>query len=130
MLMTETEAVALAEARALAPHSLLEQEMAVFECDHLEVTAELARRWKFPEVRVAGLAAAADPLATRPFSRLGAALRLASGMSDAGESGLPEVATLQEVQPELVSRLQLDIDGLARHLLPWATLTSGVDQML
>ena len=132
MLMVEPEQVARAEAQALLPDSLLDHEMAVLHCHHLDVTAELARRWHFPDTLVAGLAAAYDPLAAKPFSRLGAVLRLASVMSDAGDRGLPALTTMMELQPELVHHLHLDLDldWIAQHLMPFDALTSGVDQLL
>jgi len=130
MLMTDPQAIATAEARARAPDSLMEQELEVLHCTHAEVTAELAKRWKFPEVMVAGLRAAADPMAARPFSKLGAILRLASVMSDAGDLGLPEVTTLLETQGDLVAHMHLDLDWLAQHMMPWDALTLGVDQLL
>ena len=130
MLMTEPEAIALAESRAKLPDSLMDHEMAVMQCNHAEVTAELARRWRFPAMLVDGLRAAADPLAARPFSKLGAALRLASVLADAGEQGLPPVATLMETQADLVGHLHLDLDWLAQHLQTHAVLCAGVDQML
>ncbi len=130
MLMTEPENVGTAEARAITPDSLLDQELSLFHCTHLEVTSELAKRWRFPAELVASLSAAADPLTVRPFSKLGATLRLASVMSDAGERGLPEAATLQELHPDLISHLRLDLDWLQKHLTPWDQLTSGVDQLL
>jgi HD-like signal output (HDOD) protein len=130
MLMAEHEAVALAEQLAATPDSLLDQEMAVMHCNHLEVTAELARRWHFPAELVAGLAAAANPMAATPFSPLGAVLRLASVMSDAGDRGLPAVTTMLDHHPALVERLGLNLDWIGSHLMPYDTLTSGVDQML
>jgi HD-like signal output (HDOD) protein len=132
MLITEPEAVAQAESLAHLPDSLLDHERALLHCTHLEVTAELARRWHFPEELVAGLAAAGDPLAAKPFSRLGAVLRMASVMSDAGDRSLPALTTLLELQPALVHHLHLDLDldWLAQHLMPYDALTSGVDQLL
>lgn len=132
MLMTEPEAVAEAESLAHLPDSLLDHERAVLRCTHLEVTAELARRWHFPDELVAGLAAADDPLAAKPFSRLGAVLRLASVMSDAGDKGLPALTTLFEVQPALAHHMHLDLnlEWLAQHLMPYDALTTGMDQLL
>lgn len=130
MLMAEPEAVALAEKLAATPDSLLDQEMAVMHCNHLEVTAELARRWHFPTELVAGLAAAANPMAATPFSPLGAVLRLASVMSDAGDRGLPAVTTMLDHHPALIERLNLNLDWIGSHLMPYDTLTSGVDQLL
>ena len=130
MLMTDPESIALAESRAKLPDSLMDHEMAVLHCNHAEVTAELARRWRFPQPMVDGLQAAGDPMAMRPFSRLGAVLRLASVLADAGDRGLPPVATLVETQAALVEHMHLDLEWLAKHLTPYEQLTAGVDQML
>jgi len=132
MLMSEPDAVALAEERASAPDSLLDHEMALMQCTHLEVTAELARRWRFPDELVKGLAAAANPMDMKPFSQLGAVLRLASVMSDAGERGLAPLTTLMDLQPELMHHMHLDLDieWLVAHMSDYDTLTSGVDQLL
>jgi HD-like signal output (HDOD) protein len=130
MLMTEPEAVAQAESLAHLPDSLLDSERSVLHCTHLEVTAELARRWRFPEHIATAIGAADDPLASKPFSRLGAVLRLASVMSDAGDLGLPALTTLLETQPDLVTHLHLDLDWLGQHMMPFDVLTSGVDQLV
>ncbi len=130
MLMTDPESIALAESRAQLPDSLMDHQMAVLQCNHAEVTAELARRWRFPQAMVDGLQAAGDPLAARPFSKLGAVLRLASVLADAGDRALPPVATLVETQAALVAHMHLDLEWLAKHLIPYEQLTAGVDQML
>jgi HD-like signal output (HDOD) protein len=130
MLMTDPDNIALAEIRAVKPDSLMDEERCLMHCTHAEVTAELASRWKFPKLMVDALHAAADPMAARPFSRLGAVLRMASVMSDAGDRGLPEVTTLLETHGELVAHMALDLDWLAEHLMPFDALTLGVDQLL
>lgn len=132
MLMHEPEAVARAEEQAHLPDSLLDHEMTLLQCNHLEVTAELARRWKFPAELVTALAAAADPMACRPFSPLGGVLRLASVLADAGDLGLDPLDTLREYQPELFHHMHFDLnqDWLASHLASYEALTSGVDQLL
>lgn len=130
MLMVEPEAIALAEQRALTPDSLMDHERTLLSVTHAEITAELAQRWRFPTVLVDGLRAAADPMAARPFSRLGGVLRLASVMSEAGDRDLPAVATLLETQPELMTHLRLDLDWLGQHMKPYDALTSGVEQLL
>ena len=130
MLMTDPEAVAKAESLAHTPDSLLDHERAVMQCSHVQVTAELARRWHFPAEMVVALLAADDPMAARPFSKMGAVLRLASVMSDAGERDLPAITTLLDAQGDLVAHLHLDLEWLAEHLQPYDALTSGVDQLL
>jgi HD-like signal output (HDOD) protein len=130
MLMTDPDNIALAEIRAVKPDSLMDEERCLMHCTHAEVTSELANRWKFPKLMVDALNAAAAPMAAKPFSRLGAVLRMASVMSDAGDRGLPEVSTLLETHGELVAHMHLDLDWLADHLLPFDALTLGVDQLL
>jgi len=94
------------------------------------VSAALAKRWNFPKEIVDALVAARDPLAAFPFSPLGAVLRLASTLADAGDLQLAEVDTLVAVQSELMHRMDLDADDLVERLLPWDSLTMGVDQLL
>jgi HD-like signal output (HDOD) protein len=132
MLMQDPEAIAEAEEAAHLPDSLLDHEMRLLQCTHLDVSAELARRWKFPDELVRALSAAADPMASKPFCPLGGVLRLASVLADAGDMGLDPMATLQEFQPELVHHMHFDLnaDWLASHLASYESLTSGVDQLL
>lgn len=130
MLLIDPAAVVLAERRAEAPDTLLEHQLLALDCTHLEVTAELARRWGFPDAIVQAFEAVADPLGAVPFSRLGAVLRLASVMADAGERQLPVIGTLHELQPELVAHLELDLSWVERYLMPYQTLTGSVDQLI
>lgn len=130
MLMTEPEAVAKAEALAHLPDSLLDSERSVMQCTHLEVTAELARRWRFPEEIATAIRAADDPMACKPFSRLAAVLRLASVMSDAGDMGLPAITTMVETQSELVEHMQVDLSWLAHRMMPFDLLTSDAEHLI
>lgn len=130
MLMSDPEATTQAEALAHLPDSLMDHERALMDCTHAEVSAELARRWKFPTTIVTALGAAADPMAVKPFCRMGAVLRLAAVMSEAGDRDLPAVTMLLETQAPLIEHLHLDLDWLALHLTPYDTLTQGVEQML
>lgn len=58
----------------------------------VNVTAELARRWRFPDGIVRGLDTAAAPLAEQPFCKLGAVVHLAAHLSemDANQKLAPE----------------------------------------
>ena len=130
MLMVEPEIVARCDDLNDSPDSLIGHEMEWLGCSHLEVSAALARRWNFPNDIVNALLAARDPLGASPFSALGAVLRLASTLADAGDLQLPAVDTLVALQSELMARLELTADVLSQRLLPWDTLTQGVDQLL
>jgi len=130
MLQVEPEIVARCDVLNDSPDSLIGHEMEWLGCSHLEVSAALARRWNFPKDIVDALVAAPDPLAALPFSALGAVLRLASTLADAGDLQLPELDTLVAVQAELAARMELTAEDLAEHLLPWDVLTQGVDELL
>ena len=130
MLMVEPEIVARCDDLNDAPDSLIGHEVEWLGCSHLEVSAALAKRWNFPNEIVDALVAARDPLAAFPFSPLGAVLRLASTLADAGDLQLAEVDTLVSVQSELMARMDLDAEDLVERLLPWDSLTMGVDQLL
>jgi HD-like signal output (HDOD) protein len=130
MLMVEPEIVARCDDLNDSPDSLIGHEVEWLGCSHLEVSAALASRWSFPSEIVDALVAARDPLATLPFSPLGAVLRLSSTLADAGEMQLAEVETLVAMQPELMARTGLSAEDLVEYLLPWEALTVGVDQLL
>jgi HD-like signal output (HDOD) protein len=130
MLMVEPEIVARCDELNDSPDCLIGHEMEWLGCSHLEVSAALAKRWDFPKEIVDALVAARDPLAAEPFSVLGGVLRLASTLADAGDLQLAEVDTLVSMHSELMTRLDLSADELAQLLLPWDSLTLGVDQLL
>ncbi|MEJ7137659.1 HDOD domain-containing protein [Amphibiibacter pelophylacis] len=114
----------------LAVDAVMGYERSLIGCSHPEVTAELARHWRFPPALVQALAAAADPLELRPFNRLGATLRLASVAADVRRVGVAMAQALPEVQGDLLQHVQLsaaDIDG---WLPPWSGITSGVDELI
>ena len=130
MLLQEPAQVARTEQLALEPDSLLAQERLALGCTHAEVSAALGQRWKFPALLVQALAAAADPAAAQPFSPLGALLRMASTLADAGERQLPELPTLQALHGPLMQRLNLDLAAIDHEALSFDVLTVGVDQLL
>lgn len=130
MLMVEPEIVARCDDLNDSPDSLIGHEIEWLGCSHLEVSAVLAERWNFPSEIVDALVAARDPLTRLPFSALGAVLRLSSTLADAGDLQLAEVDTLLAKHPELMARMELSAEDLVEYLLPWDSLTMGVDQLL
>lgn len=129
---------------AMVQHELLEEvarhngeldsrigfEQALVGRSHPTVTADLAHHWRFPEALVSAFRAAADPMAARPFCRLGAVLRLAAVVNEARNRGMDAADGLQQAQPELVKHLQLDLDWLAGHLPEHSLASAGADQLL
>lgn len=80
-----------------------------------QVTAELARRWRFPAGIVRGLDTASDPLATPPFCPLGGVLHLAGWLADMAFS-TPEIV---DALPEaVIAKLNLDHDWMRSHMPP------------
>lgn len=129
---------------AMVQHDLLEEvarhdggldsrigfEQALVGRSHPTVTADLARHWRFPDALVNAFRAAADPMAARPFCRLGAVIRLAAVVNEARNLGMDAAAGLQQAQPELLAHLQLDLDWLTNHLPDHALASAGADQLL
>lgn len=116
--------------RALEPDSRIGWEAALLGCTHPHISAALALHWGFPVALATALQAAADPIGTRPFNPLGAALRLASVVADCRAVGHNPIAGLRELQPELVQHLKLDLGWLALHLPDHGLVTAGADGLL
>ncbi len=130
MMVVDPETQAEIERASTEADSRLGFEKARVGFTHPEVTATLARHWRFPEPLCAAFAAAAEPLETRQFSRLGAVLRLASVIADAGQSGEPAIDALRRTQPALIEHLQLDLEWLQAHLPDHRLATAGVDELM
>jgi HD-like signal output (HDOD) protein len=112
MLMSDAAGVIEVEARAHEPGSRFDWEQQRWQCAHSDVTAELSRRWHFPDTLTSAFAACAEPLQAKPFSAMGAALRCAEVMADALVEGDDVVAALTLSVPDLVAHLHLDLGWL------------------
>lgn len=130
MMQVEREGVALIEATVARPGDRFLLESARWQCTHADVTAELARRWKFPDALLTGFAAASQPLTARPFQPLGGVLHLAALLADAMDMDLPAADSLQALAPELVGHFHLNLDWLAERVLQAADLDAEVDSMM
>lgn len=112
MVMQDAATVIDIEAHVTEPGSRFGWEAARLHCTHSDVTAELARRWKFPAALVQAFAAAAEPMDAQPFSKLGAVLHLAEVLADANGLKLAPREALMTAAPGLVAHLRLDLDWL------------------
>ncbi|WP_332291422.1 HDOD domain-containing protein [Aquincola agrisoli] len=130
MLMADPEHAVLVHYQSTAVDSVIGVETRLVGCSHPEITAELAHQWRFPDTLVMALNAAVDPLATRPFNRLGALLRLASVVTDCRDLGVPVDEGLRAAQPALVEHLQLDLPWLLEHLPDHRLATAGVEALV
>ena len=100
-----------------------------WQCTHTDVTAELARRWQFPDALLLAFRATAQPLQAQPWSALGAALRLAEALADAMDLELAPLESLTREFPELIQRLRLNPAWLADKLLDPSVLSQEVALM-
>lgn len=88
-----------------------ERQLAGF--DEGQITAEIAKRWDFPDTMVQALRAGGAPLATPEFSRLGAVVHLAGWLADT-----PTFAadTLTQLPVPVVQALGLDLQTLTASI--------------
>lgn len=130
MSMVSPELMAEVAEHAHEVDSRIGFEQAILGRSHPEVTADLARHWKFPDKLVAAFGAAVDPLESRPFCRLGATLRLASVVTEARDAGWDACEVLGQRHAPLLAHLQLDLEWLAGHLPDHALASAGADTMV
>jgi HD-like signal output (HDOD) protein len=89
-----------------------EREQRLLGFDEGQVTAVLARHWKFPEAIVTGLQSAADPMALQPFDALAGVVHLAALLADCpdptpdavSDLPLPVIASLELSRHWMVAR--------------------------
>ena len=76
---------------------------------HGDVSAELARRWKFPEDLIAAVEGQLTPLAFEPLSREAAALHLASCVSEGKDKETPLPVLHAKMPYKLLETIDLEI---------------------
>ncbi|MFN3375864.1 MAG: HDOD domain-containing protein [Burkholderiaceae bacterium] len=97
------------------------REQSLLGFSEAQLTAELARRWNFPDTLVRALETADDPLEYKPFCRLGGILHVAMLLAEIGlEEPKSPADTIASLPEELKRALQLDSEWLAEHLPPVA----------
>ncbi len=129
MAQMDKAGVAEVEATLALPGGRFAAEQARWSCTHADVTAELARRWQFPDALVAAFQAASDPLQAQPWSALGGVLHLAEALADAADGPLPPLEAVQGHHAALLARLRLNPAWLAEHLVDPATLADEAAMM-
>lgn len=98
------------------PGSRWQREASLLGFTEGQVTAEMARRWNFPDTIVRALDTSADPMSARPFSRLGAVLHLAELLTAMGPGS---AVAVEDLPADLLAALHLDPVWL-REQLPQA----------
>jgi HD-like signal output (HDOD) protein len=118
LMIGQSQPTALAEIEKLPrpPGGRWERELSLTGFTEGQITAELARRWNFPQEIVRALDASSEPMATRPFNRLGGIVHLAMLLADMPAGG-PEM--LDALPEDVVTALQLNRDWMqAKFPLP------------
>jgi HD-like signal output (HDOD) protein len=114
LLIGQADPKALLEIEALPhlPGARWEREKRLVGFSEGQVTAELARRWNFPEHIVQALQSSSDPLASQVFSKLGAIVHLAGLLADAEEASEKMIDTLPQ---DVVGALLLDVQWMHKR---------------
>ena len=108
----------------------LDAERQVVGYHHLDVSAELARRWKFPEAFSQAIEAIELPLQHVPFDPVGALVHIAAWRSRAHENQL-NAEELEAAWPSAVAdSLGLEQATLLRDLPAWEELAAGMEGLL
>jgi HD-like signal output (HDOD) protein len=99
------ESLAEIEAQPNTAEVRWEREQRLLGFDEGQVTAVLARHWKFPDSIVTGLQSAGAPLAIEPFDPLAGVVHLAALLADCAEPN-PEVVS--DLPLEVINKLQIN----------------------
>jgi HD-like signal output (HDOD) protein len=118
LMIAQVQPASLQEIERLPrqPGGRWEREVRLTQFSEGQITAELARRWNFPAEIVRGLDTCADPMAARPFNRLGAIVHLAMLLADMPAGG---VEMLDGLPDDVIAALQLQREWMqAKFPLP------------
>lgn len=125
-----------AEAQAL-DHSVgsydparLAAEMEAFGYDYSQVGAELAVRWKFPDVFPDTINSFPHPLASAPLSRMAAVVHLAVWRAAAEESKLDANQRAACMPADVAAALGLGAQELLDEMPSLADLSAGLEEMI
>ena len=99
------------------PGARWEREAQILGFTEGEVSSELARRWNFPLDVVRALATSSDPMASKPFCRLGAIVHIATLLAEIGlEEHKSAEQTIDDLPQDVLGALQLESEWLKTHL--------------
>jgi HD-like signal output (HDOD) protein len=93
------------------PGGRWEREQRLLGFSEGQITAELGRRWNFPEPIVRALEFCSDPMAAHPFSQMAGILHLAGLLADTPSDDPDIIDTLPE---DVLKALQLNPEWLKR----------------
>ncbi len=113
------------EKKPCAPGERWQRERDLAGFDEGQITAEIARRWDFPEDVVQALRHSTAPMKAAEFSRQGAVLHLAGLLADTTGSGPADLAALP---PQVCAALKLDLAALGANM-PDAEAISDISSL-
>ena len=96
------------------PGARWQRESAVLGFTEGQITAEMARQWRFPQAISEALETSADPMEHRPFCRLGGVLHLAELLCELQADNQANV--LEAIPQDLLGALQIEREWLVDHL--------------
>ena len=108
----------------------LAAEKAFFGYDFSQVGAEMAVRWKFPDIFPDTISSFPQPLASAPLSRMAAVLHLAVWRAAAEELKLDAEARAAGVPAEVAAALGLGPQELEGEMPSLADLSAGLEEMI
>jgi HD-like signal output (HDOD) protein len=125
-----TEAQALDKTVGTYDSGRLAAEMAAFGFDFSQVGAELAVRWKFPDIFPDTIRSFAQPLASTPLGRMAAVLHLAVWRATAEEARLDADARAASLPVDVAAALGLAPQELLDEMPSLADLSAGLEEMI
>jgi HD-like signal output (HDOD) protein len=98
--------------------------------NHLDVSAELVRRWNFPAVFYSVISASANPLSQDNFDPIAATIYIAAWRSYSEENHLT-VNEMEEAWPaEVATRINISKAQLVHDFPSWESLSEGMQVLL
>ncbi len=108
----------------------LAAEMEAFGYDYSQVGAELAVRWKFPDIFPDTIRGFPQPLAAAPLSRMAAVVHLAVWRASAEELKQDAEARAASVPADVAAALGLGPNELLDEMPSLADLSAGLEEMI
>lgn len=113
----------------LDPRRLIAERQA-FGYTYVDVGAELARRWKFPDDFASAIEASGMPLEHTPFNPVGAVVHIAAWRSRATENHLNAEEIEAAWPAEVGAKLGLPGSAVLQDLPPWPELCAGMEELI
>lgn len=108
----------------------LAAEREAFGYDYSEVGAELAVRWKFPDIYPDSIRGFPQPLASEPLGRMAAVVHLAAWRAGAEERKLDAAQRAAAIPRDVAAALGLAPEELLDEMAGLAELSAGLEEMI